>query len=719
MKLEDYFDTQLGIDIWEKKYQQNGETFDGWLDRVSGGNVEVRTLIENKQFMFGGRILANRGIDDRKITLSNCYVLPAPEDNLESIYDTAAKLARTFSYGGGVGIDLSKLAPRGTPINNAAKFTSGAVTFGELFNTTTEIIGQDGRRGALMLSLSCEHPDLEEFIDAKTKDGALSKANISVRMTDGFMEAARSGKPFTQSFTRNGETVEKIVDARALFDKLVTANHNWSEPGILFWDSIEGWHGCSEYDGFEFAGVNPCAEETLMAGGSCLLGSINLSEFVTDGALSIKAFDTVKFKETVTIAVRALNDVLDEGLYKHPLDIQIDTARDWRQIGLGVMGYADALVKMGLVYGSVEAIHFTNLMASTFANAAYFASAQMSRESGSFPMYDECSTISAGFFENNMSEQTYDAVETYGLRNSQILSIAPTGTISTMLGISGGIEPYFALKYTRKTQSLHGVDIYYDVNVPLLEEWISENPGKDVPAQFTTSADIAPHDRIKTQAAWQTYIDASISSTVNLQNDATEEQVWEIYMDAWTNDLKGITVHRSGNMREGVLTVGEPVKDDVEPSGTWKELSEDIVYHKRKIYTGCGKVTLFIGVSPTSERVEELYLKRSGKGGCERSLDALCVTMSGMLRLGGSIDNVEKALRGIGPCASFVRERAKGTKLSNGSNCASAILHTIKTFKSNEVVEGVVARTCPECSSNIVFEGGCSVCKNCGFSKCD
>ncbi len=253
-------DNQLGIDIWEKKYRHNGESFEEWLCRVSGGNDKVAELIWKKQFLFGGRILSNRGVNGTKCSYSNCYVIDPPGDAIEEIYESRKKLARTYSYGGGCGIDLSKLAPAGAMVRNQALHTSGAVSFMDGFSKTTEEIGQYGRRGALMISLSCEHPDLEEFIDVKAQDGAVTKANISVRVTDAFMRAVENDEDWTMSFTRpeTGETIMKIVRAKYLFNKLCRNNWDWGEPGILFWDRIQQWNLLSNNPGFEYAGVNPC-----------------------------------------------------------------------------------------------------------------------------------------------------------------------------------------------------------------------------------------------------------------------------------------------------------------------------------------------------------------------------------------------------------------------------------------------------------------------------
>ena len=254
-------DNKIGIDIWHKKYQKNNETFDEWLDRVSGNNESIKQLIIEKKFLFGGRILSNRGIKGKRISYSNCYVITPPEDNIESIYDSRKKLARTYSTGGGCGIDLSKLSPRGAKINNAANQTTGAVSFMEGYSKVTEEIGAEGRRGALMISLSCEHPDLEEFINCKTNTNAITKANISVRVTNKFMEAVKNDEDWVMSFARpeTGETIIKTEKAKDLFHKLCENNSLWAEPGILYWDTIENWNLLSNNENFSYGGVNPLA----------------------------------------------------------------------------------------------------------------------------------------------------------------------------------------------------------------------------------------------------------------------------------------------------------------------------------------------------------------------------------------------------------------------------------------------------------------------------
>ncbi|MBR4181565.1 MAG: adenosylcobalamin-dependent ribonucleoside-diphosphate reductase, partial [Candidatus Methanomethylophilaceae archaeon] len=593
-------DNQLGVDIWEKKYCHRGESFDQWLDRISAGDAKIRKLMEEKKFLFGGRILANRGLQNSglKITLSNCYVLSSPEDSIESIFETAGKLARTFSYGGGAGIDISKLAPRGARINNTASQTSGAVSFTDLYSMVTGLIGQHGRRGALMLTISCEHPDMEEFMAVKTNLERVTKANMSIRMTDEFMEAVRDRKTFTQRFYRpeSEEHIVKEINAAEFFAKMCVANWDYGEPGCLFWNRISSWNLLSEFPDYHYESTNPCAEEPLPAGGSCLLGSMNLAAFVEDGV-----FQMEDFKEAVRICVRALNDVLDEGLPLHPLQEQRESVRDWRQIGLGIMGLADMLIGLGYRYGSMEAADFCNKLGKIMADTAMNESALMAKEFGMFPKCVPQQIVDSAYFKENASEETKELVLKYGLRNSQLLTIAPTGTLSTMIGISGGIEPIFAISYERRTTSLSDHDEYYKVYTPVVQAYMDAHPEvrteEDLPDIFVTAQNLDYRERIDMQATWQKHIDASISSTVNLPVEFPQESVYDIYMSAWESGCKGVTVFRDGCKRLGILSTKssektpEPEKaEEPRKKLVMRAVNDNVVGKKRKLMTGCGSL---------------------------------------------------------------------------------------------------------------------------------
>lgn len=728
---------KIGVSIWNNKYRFEDETFEEWLQRVGGNDPAFIELIRNKKYLPGGRILANRGLQHRgkKVTYSNCYVAEKPKDSIEGIYDTAAKVARTFSYGGGIGVDLEHLSPRGAKVNNSARYTTGAVSFMSLYDLTTDLIGQNGRRGALMLSMPSSHPDLEEFITVKSNTTAITKANISVRFDDEFMRAVSEDGEYTARFERaeTGEVIEKTYNARELFRKFADNNYDWAEPGALFWDRVEGWGLLSDYPYAIFEGVNPCGEEPLPKWGACLLGSFNLTAYirVVGGE---KVFDFEEFKKDIATVVRCMNDILDEGMNLHPLVEQRESARDWRQMGVGMMGLGDLLIELGIRYGSKEAVKISDSIGFTLANESIKNSALLAEKDGVYPNYDEECIFKSQYFIENTDSETKKLVKKYGLRNSQLLTIAPTGSLSTMLGVSGGIEPIYAISYTRKTESLHGEDTYYEIFTPIVERYMKENDiadVKDLPHYFVSAKTIPYNERVKMQAVWQKHIDAAISSTVNLHEDVTVDEIVDLYLLAWAHGLKGITIYRDNCKRSGILTEG--AQEVALGRGDWSPIAEDTIYYPKKIYIGCGKVKLMIGWSDEKQSLQDFYVIRVGHGGCERNLQGMVIAMSGMLRLGGNLMNIEKAFEGMGSCNSFVSKKVSGGKVSKGGSCGSAVLVAIKEFIKEKTGEEPVKSLkpiqlengikCPYCGE--VFEGatfmaeGCFTCPSCGNSKCD
>ena len=679
-------ENQLGMDIWTRKYQNQGESFEEWLMRVTGGNEEMAGYIREKKFLYGGRILSNRGLykEGRKVTYSNCYVISQPEDNIESIFDCAKKLARTYSYGGGCGIDISGLAPKGARINNAAKETTGSVSFMELYSLVTGLIGQNGRRGALMISLDCSHPDVPDFIELKTDLEKVTKANISLRIHKDFMEAVKNDQEYMLHYTREttGEVIEKKVKARELFRKITDTNWDYAEPGALFWDRITGWSLLSNTDTFTYAGVNPCAEEPLPAGGSCLLGSINLSAFVRDPFSEHSYFDFDGLKACVKAAVKALNEVLDEGLPLHPLEEQRESVRQWRQIGLGIMGLADALIKLGLTYGEEEAVAMCHRIGFAMADTAIAASALLAKEEGAYPMCNIGQVMETPYFQANTTEKTRELVKKYGLRNSQLLTIAPTGTLSTMLGISGGIEPIYANYYMRKTESLHGTDVYYKVYTKIVENYMKQHnieEDKDLPEYFVTAMTLDYRQRINMQAAWQEHIDASISSTVNVPNSFTKEETENLYLYAYEKGLKGITIFRDGCRRVGILnTQMKEEKKEVTPGEGLKRgeillVSDDVIGKKRKLITGCGSLHCIALFDPHTGALLETYLSKGSTGGCNNFMVGLSRMISISARGGISIETIVDQLNSSGSCPSYTARKVTRGDTSKGSCCPMAV----------------------------------------------
>ena len=723
MELKDWNLSKLGEDIWHNKYQQNNESFDDWIKRVSGGNEQVAQLIVDKKFLFGGRILSNRGIKGRGITYSNCYVVKPPEDSIEGIYEAAMKLARTFSYGGGCGIDISNLREKDAEVHNAAKTTSGAVSFMPVFEQTARVIGQNGRRGALMISMDCDHPDIHDFIDAKL-DNKLEKCNISVKMGDKDME--------------NREDV---------LEHIAHNNWDWAEPGILYWDTIRDYNMLNKFEDFEYAGVNPCAEEPLPAGGSCLLGALNLSAFVEAPFSKTPAFNLPEFKSAVRIAIRALNDVLDEGLPLHPLPEQRETVRDWRQIGLGIMGFGDMLLMLGYNYDSQNALKMIKIIGETLVQTGLDESCKLAQEKGAFPKCDADKLLDSNFirwhYENKtITKDLADRIHTFGLRNSQLFTIAPTGSISTMLGVTGGVEPIFATHYTRKTESLHGEEKYYDVYTPIIQYMLDNKVIDKLQVKtIATAQNINPFDRVQVQGKWQEYIDASISSTVNLVEDTSEETIFQLYVAAWECGCKGLTVYRAGCKKEGILTVDKPKEDSPSSENTIQIpiVDTDInncTAHGTKIMTGCGSLWITAYFHNETGQLCHIFLDKGSKGGCNSFMIGLSRLISLAGKKGATIDEIVDQLNSVPACPSYVvRTKTKGDT-SPGKCCPSAIGNALLLLSNNvkkskqemsKPVKEVVEQhekvkqygSCPECGAELWNSGGCNVCPQCGYSKCD
>lgn len=730
----------LPITIWEKKYRNGNEDFEQWLNRISGNDNELKQLIKEKKFIFAGRILANRGIKGRKITLSNCYVVTPPEDNLESIFEAGAKMARTFSYGGGCGLDVSKLRPRGAVVNNAAKSTSGATSFMDFYSYITGLIGQEGRRGATMLSMLCEHPDLIEFINLKSNLDTCTKANISVRVTDAFMKAVEANADFTLHYTmEDGSKITKTINARDTFMLLAQRNWEMAEPGILYWDRIANYN-LLQNTVFEYAGVNPCAEEPLPAGGSCLLGSVNLSEFVINPFTEQADVDFSALIKTVDIAVKALNDVLIEGLALHPLQEQRDSVNDWRQIGLGTLGLGDMLIKLGIKYGSPESLRIIEKVYHRIAITAVLSSLNLAKSQGAFPKCDEnmkYTIYRSDFIQNlQVSDETRKDIEQYGLANSQLLTCAPTGTIGTMLQVSTGVEPNFAFSYNRRTISLNSEEKTYQVESKIVRDYKKATGATQLPDYFISSGDIDYHDRIAVQSVLQRYIDASISSTVNLPNSTTVEDVFNLYIEAWKQKLKGITIFRDGCQREAILSTDKKKEDSAPESEISKvnqltpikKTSDDCIGRKRTLITGCGTLHLTAFFDRQTGQLLETYFSKGSKGGCALFMTGLSRMVSLAARGNISINDIVDQLMSAGTCPSYAVRKATKNDTSRGASCPVAIGYALLdmyrelmkelNLDINSMDNSSVGLKCPKCGEPIQMVEGCMTCPSCGYSKC-
>ena len=475
---------------------------------------------------------------------------------------------------------------------------------------------------------------------------------------------------------------------------------------------------------------------------------MNLSEYV----LPDKTFDYFQFQTDIATAIEDLNKVLEEGLRLHPLEEQRKSVNDWRQIGLGIMGLADMLIKMEISYDSDEAFNTCDKISAIMADQAIYASSIIARARGVYPKYNK-DVIDTEFFKMNSNIIACKPVEEYGICNSQLLTIAPTGTLSSMLGISGGIEPVFANSYTRKTESLHNEDVYYKVYTPIVKKYMNEHELTDdnqLPEWFVTAETIDPFKRIEMQAVWQKHIDASISSTINLPNSATIEEVEQLYMYAWKQGLKGLTIFRNGCKRMGVLTTDTPKQEETNEQpqslqrGDIISCDDSLVGKKRKIISGCGSAHILAYFDPYNGDLMEVYIAKGSTGGCNNTLTGLSRMISLLCRAGVAVHDIKDQLDSTGACPSYAVRSATKHDTSKGSCCPMAIGNALVdmweemqrdlnadesniTFDKpidkslqNDIMEAEQEKhdVCPECGETLQHSGGCDFCVSCGFSHC-
>ncbi|MEE9174775.1 MAG: adenosylcobalamin-dependent ribonucleoside-diphosphate reductase, partial [Thermodesulfobacteriota bacterium] len=516
-------------------------------------------LLSNFKFIPGGRILFGAG-QQRRATLLNCYYMPIKEDSLEGIFEWCKEAARTYSFGGGVGTDISILRPKGAPVNNSAIYSTGAVSFMDLLSTTTGTIGQAGRRGALMITLDVKHPDIQEFIEIKN-DAQRSKvqfANISIKISDEFMQAVEDDTDFELKFENEKVKISKTIRARDIWEKLVKSAWASAEPGLIFWDSVKK-HSPTEYNGMEVHGVNPCSEQALEDYGNCCLGNINLSPFVKNAFTENASIDWENLEKAFQYSVRFLDNVLDYNMKKHPLSFQTKASTSSRRIGVGFTGFGDMLAKLNIKYDTTEGVEFADKMFEHIKNTVYEASTDLASEKGSFPVFDLDTHLSRPFLDT-IDKRIVEKIKKQGLRNACILTVPPVGSGSLLAGTTSGVEPAFALSYYRRSKSLSKEEfkVYHPLVTEYREKFGLENDS-ELPDTFVTSHEIKPEMRVRMQAAIQKHIDSCISSTVNLPADITLEEVEKIYFLAWKLGCKGITVYREGS-REGILVTEEEAK---------------------------------------------------------------------------------------------------------------------------------------------------------------
>ena len=755
-------DNQLGIDIWNKKYRHGNESFDEWLDRVSGGDKELRQLILEKKFLFGGRTLSNRGTY-KKGSFSNCYSRGFVNDSLDDLMQASKDIAVTFKAQGGQGISLSKLRPKGCGINGGQFVSDGIVPFMEIYNTTTESISQGGsRKGALIMTLDAWHKEAETFIKIKSSEGKIQKANLSLEIDDEFMECVKkyyeTGEVITKTINRNyeGNIIEYEVTPIKLYKLMMETAYDWAEPGCIFTNRFRNYNLMENIDYYNIESCNPCGEQPLPKHSACNLGSINLSEFVVNPFREDVYFDTAGFIDAVKIAIRALDTVLDENMKNHPLKEQQEMARNFRNVGLGLMGMHDMFIKLGYTYGDKQSIEFADSLADLMFRTAVIASSELAEKKGAFPKYDS-RVLSSEIIRKHF---TVDELETlgikkHGLRNCSLLSVAPAGSIGTMLNISTGCEPLFALYYNRKTDSLNGKETYYKVYTGIAKEYIDKH-GDKLPEYFNTSKDIKWKDRVDIQAALQKHIDTAISSTINLPYESTQEEIEQLYLYAWEKGLKGITIFRDGCKRVGILSTNSQNESNDTSTSIEAQTPQDLkrgmiikaddncIGKKRTLQTGCGTLHCEAFFDQDTGDLLETYLSKGSKGGCLNSLTGLSRMISLSARAGVDIYSIVDQLKSSGTCPSYAVRTATKHDTSKGSSCPVAVGNALmemyedlqgelfedkKTLEKSTEEKRIEAQAankknktvipCPECGAPLVFEGGCNTCKECGYSKCD
>lgn len=743
-------DNQLGIDIWYKKYRDKNETHDEWLDRVSGGNPILKRLISELKFMLGGRTTANRNTG-KKASMMNCYSRGFIQDSLSDIMQANTDIAMTFKTQGGQGLSLSKLRPKGCGINNGQFTSDGIIPFMELYNRTTESISQGGsRKGALLIGLDIWHKEAEDFIKIKSEEGRIQKANLSLEIDDEFMECVKkyydTGEVVKKHIVRdyNGNKVEYDVVPIILYKLMMEKAYDWAEPGCIFTNRFRNYNLMEFSTDYNIEICNPCGEQPLGKNSACDLGSINLSEFVVNPFTSNAEFDFVDFAVAIEQGVRVLDEIIDENQDNHALIEQKEMSLNYRNIGLGIMGMYDMFCKLGITYGSQESKEFIDaLMGFMFRNAV-ISSSKLAKEKGAFPKYTS-KVLDSEIIKKHFTEDELRILEIdkYGLRNCSLLSIAPTGSIGTMLNISTGCEPAFQIFYKRKTESLNGEDTYYDVCIDVAKKYMDKLKTDVLPDFFVVAADINWKDRIDLQGIIQEHVDTAISSTINLPNSISRKEIEQLYMYAWEKGLKGVTIFRDGCNRTGILSTNNKenvdiaVENKIIPRGYIIKVDDNTVGKERHLTTGCGTLHCCAYFDPVSGELLETYLSKGSKGGCLSNLVGLSRLISLAARGGIDVYAIADQLESAPTCPSYAVRNSTKKDTSKGSCCPTAIGYALIDMyedMKNDITDEELKQEdslacekklnnekalCPQCGESLYFEGGCNICKACGWSKCD
>ena len=635
--------------------------------------------------------------------LAACFVLPV-EDSIESVFETLKHTAMIHKSGGGTGFSFSRIRPEKDVVLSTAGISSGPISFMNVFDVATETVKQGGtRRGANMGVLRVDHPDIEAFIESKNDPSRLNNFNISVSLTGTFMESLEKDSEYDLVNPRT-DLVVKRISARQIFDKIVGSAWQTGEPGIIFIDRINENNSTPLLG--EIEATNPCGEQPLLPYESCTLGSINLSNMVTKNTVNKK-----RLKKTVHLAVHFLDNVIE--VNKYPLSRIEKMSKGARKTGLGVMGFADMLIKLGIPYDSEEAVLQAEDIMSFISQESRLASAALAEKRGNFPYYK------GSIFDNPYTPY---------MRNATTTTIAPTGTISIVAGTSSGIEPVFAVAYVRRVldgKSLHEMHPLF-IKKAKVEGFYSKEFAEEtamtgsvqhidavpdhIKRLFRTSYDISPEWHIKMQAAFQKYTDNAVSKTVNFPADATINDVEKVYSLAYQSGCKGVTIYRDGSRRGQAMSIGNG-----------KGLSVKIAPRPRpertygvteRISTGCGN--LYVTINSDQKGMCEVFAQMGKTGGCASSqIEAAGRLISLALRSGVKIDAIVKQLIGI-RCPSPSWQDGKMVL-----SCPDAIAQVLKKLTNSDFVEReTMLCVCPECGGIMSHEEGCIICRSCGFTKC-
>ncbi|MGB2496831.1 MAG: adenosylcobalamin-dependent ribonucleoside-diphosphate reductase [Planktomarina sp.] len=562
------FTAPIAEQIWDMKYrfkQADGTPIDTTVEdswrRIARALAAVETApaewepkfydaLSDFKFLPAGRITAGAGTE-RSVTLFNCFVMGTIPDSMGGIFDMLKEAALTMQQGGGIGYDFSTIRPKGAKVKGVAADASGPLSFMDVWDAMCRTIMSAGsRRGAMMATMRCDHPDIVDFITAKRDPARLRMFNVSVLVTDAFMAAVKADDPWDLVF--EGE-VYQTLRAVELWDQIMNSTFEFAEPGVIFIDRINQANNLNYCE--TIAATNPCGEQPLPPYGACLLGSINMARLVSDPFGEQAALDEAVLSDLVATAVRMMDNVVDASRF--PLEAQQREAEAKRRIGLGVTGLADALLMVGLRYGSVEAAAQTEAWMHQIARAAYLASVELAKEKGAFELFDAAGYLTSGAMEQ-MDADVRDAIAEHGIRNALLTSIAPTGTISLYAGnVSSGIEPVFAYAYTRKVLQKDGTRTEEEVIDYAVQMWRDKMGDAELPDYFVNAQTLAPLEHVRMQAAAQKWIDSSISKTINCPEDISFEAFKDVYMAAWDQGCKGCTTYRPNAVTGSVLSVSE------------------------------------------------------------------------------------------------------------------------------------------------------------------